>query len=473
MNAWFRQTRVRLALAYSGIFSLVALLAAGALWLAIASIEYSGIDDSLASEAGTLQSTVASGNGHALRGLSAPGDVAGAVGGVGIAAYLFDRDANVLDRTTQGPPAADLVGVVRPALAAGSPVLRTEAVEGIPERIRASAVQVPNGETQVLVVVRSVAEANQVISTTASVLLLGMAVLMVAATVLGYGLARTALRPVREITAAAREFSAHDLHRRITMDLPADELGDLADTFNEMLARLETAFDSLRRFTADAAHELRAPLTLIRTEAEVTLSRPRSEAQYQASLATVLSEAERLSRMADQLLMLARAEAGALAPQMTDVEPAQLVADTVRLWLPLAAEREVAIISDAPDQGSVRGDPDLLRRLLDNLIDNAVRHSPPRSQVLVSGRLVERSWELSVADSGPGVPNAAKASIFERFSRADQARARETGGAGLGLALCRAIAQLHHGSIGLDDQPGGGARFMVRLPVGANAPRGQ
>jgi heavy metal sensor kinase len=461
VRAWFRQTGVRLALAYSGIFSLVALVAAGAVWLTITSVEYSGIDDSLAAEAKALQPAVASDTGHALSGLSAPGDVSGTAG-VGIAALLFDRDANLIDRTAQGPPAADLIPVVR-AVSSGSPVLSTVRVDGIPQRIRASLVQAQAGQTEVLVVVRSMAQADQIISITASVLLVGMAVLMVAATVIGYGLARTALRPVREMTAAARAFSEHDLHRRIELDLPADELGDLADTFNQMLARLETAFDSLRRFTADAAHELRAPLALIRTEAEVTLKRPRSAAQYQASLGTILSESERLGRMADQLLMLARAEAGALAPQVSDVELAQLVADTVRLWLPLAAEQEVALIADGPDQGSVRGDRDLLRRLLDNLIDNAIRHSPPRARVLVSAKRVGRNWELVVADSGPGVPEVARGSIFDRFSRADQARARETGGAGLGLALCKAIAELHHGSISLEEQPGGGARFVVRL----------
>lgn len=467
MRGWFRQTGVRLALAYSGMFSLVLLLAAGALWLVIASVEYSGVDDSLASEARALQPTVASDNGHALSGLGAPGDASGTAGGVGIAAFLFDRDANLLDRTGQGPAAADLISIVQRAASSGTPVLQTETVDGIPQRIRASEVQGLSGQTEVLVVVRSLAEANQLIATTASLLLVGTVVMMVAATVLGYGLARTALRPVREITAAARAFSEHDLHYRIELDLPADELGDLADTFNQMLARLETAFDSLRRFTADAAHELRAPLALIRTEAEVTLNRPRSAAQYQASLATILSEAERLGRMADQLLMLARAEAGALAPQVSDVNLAQLVADTVGLWLPLAAERHVGLVCDTAARGSVRGDPDLLRRLLDNLIDNAIRHSPPGSQVVVSVGPALRSWELVVADSGPGIPDPAKASIFERFSRADQARARETGGAGLGLALCQAIAQLHHGSITVSDQPGGGARFLVRLPVPA------
>ena len=318
-----------------------------------------------------------------------------------------------------------------------------------------------------VVVTRPRAEADQVVGTSVTVLLLGMLVLIIAATVLGYGLAGTALRPVREIVAAARAFSEQDLRRRITLDLPSDELGELADTFNGMLARLETSFDSLRRFTADAAHELRAPLTLIRTEAEVTLSRPRSPEEYRGSLATVLAEAKRLGRLADQLLMLARAEAGVLTPQMTEVNLAQLAQDAVRLWLPLAAERSVSLVTEIPGRDNVRGDPDLLRRLLDNLIDNALRHAPIGTEVLVSGKVVGRELELAVADAGPGVPEAVRGLIFERFSRADQARARDTGGAGLGLALCSAIAELHHGSITLDGRSGFGARFVVRLPVAA------
>ena len=467
MTAWLRTTRVRLALAYSGIFSLVALLAVGAVLLAIASFEYAGIDNSLASAAKTLQSTLGATGGQAPPTLGTPGSLPGAAGSIGISAFLFDRGGTLLDRTAEGPSAKDLVPAVRRVAVSGSAVVMTETLAGIPERILATTVRVPSGDSEVLVLTRSLVEADMLISTTASVLLAGLAVLIVAATVLGYGLARTALRPVREITAAARQFSERDLHRRITLDLPADEMGELADTFNQMLARLETAFDSLRRFTADAAHELRAPLTLIRTEAEVALRRPRSAGEYRASLGNVLSEAERLSRMADQLLMLARAEAGALTAQMRDVEVSGLISDTVQLWLPVAADRDVEVISDESTRGPVRGDSDLLRRMLDNLLDNAIRHTPPGGKVRVSGRLLEREWEIVVEDSGPGVPEAARSSIFERFSRADEARGRETGGAGLGLALCQAIAQLHQGSVELDTRAAGGARFVVRLPAAA------
>jgi len=465
VRAWSRQTRVRLAFAYSGIFGLVALFAAGATWVTVARVAYAAVDDSLVSAAQTLQVAAAAAGDHPISGQASPGSAPGTARGAGITAFLFDGDGSILDRTALVPSSTDLAPLLPRARASTNPSLQTANLDGVRHRVRTSPVEGPGGRPEFLVVVRSMAEADQLVSTTAAVLVAGIIVLMVAATVLGYGLAGTALRPVREITAEARALSEQDLHRRIGLDLPADELGDLAQTFNQMLDRLETAFNSLGQFTADAAHELRAPLTLIRTEAEVTLRRPRSAEEYQASLATILAEAERLGRVADQLLMLARAESGALATQMQHVELSGMVADAVRLWSPLALERGVTLSGDGDSLGRVRGDPDLLRRLLDNLLDNAIRHAPGPGAVRVSGRRVDRGWELAVADSGPGVPGAARASIFDRFARADTARGRETGGAGLGLALCRAIAELHQGSIRVEGEPGGGARFVVVLPA--------
>lgn len=464
MTAWLSQTRVRLALAYSGIFSVVALIAAVALTVAVARIEYSAVDDSLAAQARSLQPAVELGN--PLPGGSASQGQAGAVASTaGFTVFVFSSGGTLLDSAGGGVPPDLVTPLVPQVLSGGAPTLATVDDAGTPQRLRAAPVQLRNGEVRVLVVAHSRAEADQVVATTATVLLAGMLVLVIAASVLGYGLAGTALRPVREIVSAAREFSERDLHRRIRLDLPSDELGELADTFNAMLARLETAFDSLSRFTADAAHELRAPLALIRTEAEVTLRRGRTAEEYQASLGTVLAEAERLGRMADQLLMLSRAEAGALAVQMADVDVTTLIDDAVHLWQPLAAKRQVRLTVTAAGGSAVLGDADLLRRLLDNLVDNALRYSPPESTIEITSRVVDRTLEIAVADSGPGVPETARASIFERFSRADQSRTRATGGAGLGLALCAAIAHLHGGAITLEQRPGSGARFVTRLPV--------
>jgi len=462
---WWRQTRVRLTLAYSGTFSLVALVAAAALWGALATVEYGAVDDGLVTQARALEAALNASSGLTIPGNGSAATTAGADARLGVGAFLFDGQARLLDGTRPLGDRGAMVLAVQPAFNSGSPVLKTQAIEGRNQRLRASRLIRPDGETRVLVVTRSLAETDQVVFTTAVVLLLGTAMLVVAASVLGYGLAGTALRPVREIAAAARTFSEEDLHRRIVLDLPSDELGQLADTFNTMLERLETAFESLRRFTADAAHELRAPLALIRTEAEVTLGRTRSPSQYQASLGTILQETTRLGRLADQLLLLARADAGALAAQMGPVDLPALVDEAVTLWKPLAGERGAIVEIIGNPVGGVRGDRDLLRRLLDNLLDNAVRHSPPGGHVGLSCEFSGHDLEIRVTDAGEGVSAGARASIFDRFTRGDDSRGRHTGGAGLGLALCAAIAQLHDGTITVDDAEGGGARFIVRLPA--------
>ncbi len=203
---------------------------------------------------------------------------------------------------------------------------------------------------------------------------------------------------------------------------------------------------------------------MMRTEAEVTLSKPRTEKEYRSSLQAMLAEAERLGRLAEQLLLLARADAGALNAQMTKILLPSLVAESGARWRSVAAEHDVTIVEDVGGDGYVWGDVDLMTRLLDNLVDNALRHTPDGGTVTLSCTAVDSSLEVAVADSGPGVDPSMRDLLFERFARADPARRRDTGGAGLGLALCAVIARLHNGSISLD-RDAEGARFVVRLPA--------
>jgi signal transduction histidine kinase len=168
--------------------------------------------------------------------------------------------------------------------------------------------------------------------------------------------------------------------------------------------------------------------------------------------------------MVDQLLMLARADAGALQPAATNLDVADFLHETAARWRPMADRRHVWLDVNAPDSGSVAADPDLLRRVMDNLIDNATRHSPAGTAVQLTGAPAAGGWNIEVRDQGPGIPASARPSIFERFARADDARGRDGGGAGLGLALSRAIAESHGGSLGLADQTGGGATFRLFLP---------
>jgi heavy metal sensor kinase len=341
----------------------------------------------------------------------------------------------------------------------------TRTVDGVPRRLLVERLDLGGGQRGVLVLARSVEELRETLLLVAGLLAVAVVAVVVGAAGLGYWLAGRALSPVRVMAATARDISEHDLHRRIDLSLPpGDELGELAATFNSMLERLQTAFEGLQRFTADAAHELRAPLTLMRTQVEIALRRERTPGEYRASHQALLEEIERLTRLAEQLLLLARADAGALEPRFQALDLPELLEGVVERWRPAALERGLSLVSELPMQGSVRADPELLRRLLDNLLDNAIRHTPPGGTVRLTAGGTGVRWLIAVEDTGSGVPPELRSRIFERFTRGDAARGRETGGAGLGLSLSAAIAAAHDGTIELESSRDGGARFVVVLP---------
>lgn len=234
---------------------------------------------------------------------------------------------------------------------------------------------------------------------------------------------------------------------------------------SHLLGRVERSFETLRRFTADASHELRAPLTLMRTEVEVALARERPPDEYAAALGRVHGELDHLGRVVDHLLLLAQADAGRLLPQRSLVDVADFVEESAARWRGPAAARGVKIAVDAPATGTVVADPHLLRRVIDNLLDNAVRHSPPGGRIDLCARRQGEDWLFDVADQGPGVPGEQRDRVFERFTRLDAARSRDSGGAGLGLALSAAVARAHGGTLEMVDGPG--TRFRMRLPARA------
>jgi heavy metal sensor kinase len=461
LSRLFSRTRVRLTAAYAGIFSIVVVASAMAFWLAFRSSELSDLDRSISAQAQRLVARI---HDHPEVSLNdVPPDESAE--GIGVEAILIDGSGQVLDRTSQAPSPATARPWARKALQSASPILETTRIDRDMERVLAERTQLSNGKSAALVLTRPTLELQQTLSVAALYLAVAAFATVAAGTALTYWLAGRALRPVGVITGIARDLSDRDLHRRIDLDLPPDELGKLADTLNGMLTRLESAFDSLRQFTSDAAHELRAPLALIRTEVEVTLASPRAGSQYEATLRTVLAETERLSRMADQLLLLARADAGALTPHHEIVDFKDLLEETVDRWQHVASERRISLVAELPSGGRLEGDADLLRRLLDNLIDNAVRHTPPAGRIIVKASLTDHTWHVTVVDSGPGVAPQIRDRLFERFSRGDSGRGRETGGAGLGLALCAAIAAAHGGGIHLEASVPRGARFIVNLPA--------
>jgi signal transduction histidine kinase len=251
----------------------------------------------------------------------------------------------------------------------------------------------------------------------------------------------------------------------VDVPTPDDEVGELKATFNQLLARLDQSFQSLRRFTADASHELRSPLTLIRTELDVLLTRARQVDDYQLALRGVQDEVEHMSRVIDQLLVLAQADAGNLHLLRKDIDVADFVEETAARWQALAEARGVSLEVRSPSTGVVDGDPVLLRTVIDNLVDNAIRYSPTLALVTLSAQRSDGEWLIEVSDQGPGVPPDMRDRIFERFARADSVRTRRGGGVGLGLALSTAVVKAHGGRLELVDSNGQGASFRMHLPT--------
>jgi two-component system OmpR family sensor kinase len=280
----------------------------------------------------------------------------------------------------------------------------------------------------------------------------------------GRVMARAALKPVDEMSQAARRIDAEALARRIEVRGTGDELDRLAETLNGMLGRLESTFGEMRRFSADAAHELRTPLTALKGTLEVALRADRSGAAYREALASALEEVERLVRLAEDLLLLSRATAGPESPRArVELEP--LVLDVAEVGARLAKDRGVTVRVGAVAPATVLGDAGALRRALLNLVENGVKYTPAGGRVEVSVTAAEDAAILAVEDTGPGIAPADASRIFEPFVRLDAARGRETGGSGLGLAIARSIVVAHRGILDVERPPAGGSRFTIRLPL--------
>jgi heavy metal sensor kinase len=285
----------------------------------------------------------------------------------------------------------------------------------------------------------------------------------------GYLLARKALAPVDRMVAAAAEITAIRLDRRLDVPPTHDELARLAETFNRMFERLEGSFGRIRRFTADAAHELRTPLTVIRTSSEVALRSPRSAEGDRRVLEDIVDEADRLGRLVAQLLFLCREDDSTVARSEDVVALDDVAREVVDLMQIPACEKSVELSVEDLDPCLVRGDGDRFRQLLINLIDNAVKYTPPGGRVTVRGDLGRGHVRVEVVDTGCGIPVEHLKHVFDRFYRIDSSRSRSTEGTGLGLAICRSIVEGHHGRIWIQSEVGRGTRAIFELPRCAEA----
>lgn len=282
----------------------------------------------------------------------------------------------------------------------------------------------------------------------------------------GYWISRRALAPVDEITHAARIIGIQNLSQRLAVPNTGDEIQRLSETWNDMLARLEGAVKRLSQFTADASHELRTPIALIRTTAELTLRRERPAETYREALRQVVVEAERTTRLVEDLLLLARSDAGLPSLPLERMALTPLVKDVCQQGRVLAEARQLEISEEIPKEPVyVEANDPALRRMLLLLLDNAVKYTPSGGRITMSVDRGPAGATVAVRDTGIGIPETALPHVFERFYRVDESRNRDAGGTGLGLSIAKWIAERHHASLEAESVVGEGSVFRIRFPL--------
>lgn len=344
---------------------------------------------------------------------------------------------------------------------------RLEVARVAAQRVRA----LPSDPQNLIVALHSLETINEEMSSLRQVFLIAVPLAVVLTAVGGWFLARKALQPVVSMSLQAHRIGASNLNERLVVDNPKDELGRLAATFNDLLSRLNLAFDQQRQFMADASHELRTPVSVIHTTAEVTLEgNGRTEEEYKDALQVVDKQARRLARIVSEMFILARADAGNRPMEESDFYLDEMTAETVHAVSVLGTQKGVSISMEAAHELPFRGDEGLLRQMLLNLLDNSIKYTSTGGQVKVRLEAQSDQVEMVVTDTGTGISPGAQPHIFERFYREDATRSRTQlgsvngGGAGLGLSIARWVAEAHGGAIRLVKSDASGSTFAIRLP---------
>ena len=375
-------------------------------------------------------------------------------------AQVLTLDGRVVASTPQVEGHALLTGDALQRAAAGTVTVGHPSLPGLDGALRIRALPVRTGGAPVIVAVgTSLGERDDSLRTLALLLAGGGAVALLLASLAGYGVATGALRPVEAMRRRAAAISHHERGQRLPVPSSSDEIGRLGETLNEMLARLEAGFERERAFTADASHELRTPLSILKAELELALREGRSPEELRAALESAAEETDRLVRLAEDLLVIARLDQGRLPLRVTELDATELVTDTAARFDPRAREGGRSVRAEWTRPISFKGDRARLDQALSNLVDNALRHG--EGDVVVGAVAQNSTVELHVRDSGPGFAPDFIEKAFERFTREDGARSR--GGAGLGLAIVAAVAASHGGDAHAANLPAGGADVWIAL----------
>jgi heavy metal sensor kinase len=445
---FFKSIRTRLTLWYLAIIVVLLLLFSSVAYFMLYYNLYNNLDNSLQSRANELNTitVVAPKPNELLLSFSANG------------ALTQEFPSGVID-------ASKLSGLIKQALSGQTAYLTSVTTDNQGVRLYATTFLNPfNGQPVVIVVGQLTTEITTVLHTFVYVIVFAMVGVIVLAGLGGLFLANRVLKPVQEITKTAQKIEGSDLSQRIAVNTD-DELGRLASTLNEMIGRLEEAFNRQRQFTADASHELRTPLAIMQAEATLALSKERTSDDYRKSLETISQESDYMSSVIGKLLFLARSDAGKEQLNFEDVELKELITGLSANIEALAQDKGIKFTVDAKEDLTVSGDKVKLRQLFINILENAVRYTPADGNISVS--LVEKDSNavVSISDTGIGIPPEHLSHIFERFYRVDKARARADGGVGLGLAIAKIITESHKGKIEVESEVGKGTTFKISIPL--------
>ena len=444
--------RARLALVTAGLVAVVLAVGSAILYVQFRSGLIEAVDAGLRSRA---QALLESGEALPAGGLlSEPEDAF---------AQVLASDGTVLS-SSQGIAGGALLSPADIQALDGSPGFFDAVVETTDEPLESRLLAVPI-EGRVVVVGSALDDQNEALARLAALLWIGGPIALALIAGVGWLVAGVALRPVERMREEAAAISASELDRRLPVPRTGDELARLGGTLNEMLARLEQALERERRFVDDASHELRTPLANLRAELELALRRERSAEDLERVVRSAAEETENLSRLAEDLLVLARADRGRLPVRRERVDLAELVGSVIDGFRPRAAEKGVGIESRIAGGMSAELDPLRMRQALGNLIDNALRHTARGGAIAVEAARANGQLSVEVSDSGPGFAPEFLPRAFEPFARSDPSRTRPDGGVGLGLAIVRVVAEAHGGVAEAANRSGGGAAVTLRIPV--------
>jgi heavy metal sensor kinase len=419
--------RVRLTLWHAGVLALVICVFSVGTLLFVRARLYRALDEQIGHDLATIEKVYR----------EETGDLGELAHRMGITLFEVTEGPTVIYRTAGWPPT-------------GATPYRMRTVADAVHRITAA---------------RDETGLRQTLWTLALILAMGIPFAIGLAIAGGYLLAGRVLAPVGAMAETARRITAESLSARLPVENPRDEFGRLATVFNETLARLDAAFEQLRRFTADASHELRTPLTGIRSVGEVALQRSLTAQGYRDVIGSMLEEVDRLTRLVENLLLLTRAEAGRIPLARAVVDLRELVAGVADGLRVLAEDKDQELTVDGAAHVTADCDATILRQGVTNLVYNAIKYTPNKGAIRVMVRpTASGEAVIEVRDTGPGIAAAHRARIFERFYRVDDARSRDTGGVGLGLAIARWAVEANGGRIEVESEPGQGTLFRIVLP---------